>query len=321
MNPKTVSNRLKRMKKVKMLLSVSAQVAYTTLGLQPVLFFIRVPHKSFNKLEALFDEHPYTRYRVRCLGHINGMYVLFAIPQGTLPLLLEFFIRLKNGSIIDYEYHIPSHGWTYSENDFAYFNVDNDNWEFEWPSWEADLEGLDSRLSLRDLPPSVLHLMDMQDLRILRELSIDARRKGVEIASKVGVPTYHLSKRLKFLHEKSVVDNYRVIIHQNASRLVTTFMFICHCSVEVTRIFAEAFSRLPFQSTLMPVQRGFFVQSMIPPLDFPILASILQNHCDRVEVLWSDYRSSMRYYFWPDSFRDGAWISTEEYMVTNVLGR
>jgi DNA-binding Lrp family transcriptional regulator len=318
--PTTFSRRLKRLKERGILVSISAEICYPSLGLEPFLFFFHTPFKHLEGLERVLERHPYTRYRVRCIGYYNGIYALFAVPYGTLTFLLELVEALKEiGIITGYAYDAPVARWVYSENNFEYYDPEADRWIFDWKSWESRIEEEAARMQLRRNPPSVLHRMNEKDLWILRQLTIDARERRKVIAERVGVPLYHLSRRLRFYETNRVIDAYRVIVHRSASRLLTMMMFDCECSLRSTERFAYALRNFPFQSTLIPTQKGFFLQSSIPPQDLPRLGGALQKHCGKVMVLWSDYESSMRYWFDPKPYRNGEWVSTRRYMVTEVL--
>ncbi len=319
MTSATISIRLKKLRESGALFSVSAQLAYPALGLEPVVAFIEAPFKSLSRLESLFDRHPYTRYRVRCIGYYNGLYGLFAVPEGSLPNLRAFLDELKGGTIEEYRLDTSVGGWSYSEVDYGLYDMPRDLWGFDWSSWAAKVDALESAPTLPKPPASILKRLDMKDLRIIKEVTEDARRKGKRIAANIGTTPYHITRRMRFLRENSVLDSFRVIVDKGVSRLVTMFMFACYCPQDETRRFAAAFATLPFQSTLIPTPQGFFVQTSIPPLDLPVLGSILQRRCEKVESLWSDYRSSMRYYFWPGAYRDGGWEDTRVFMVDQVL--
>ncbi len=322
MTPTTFSRRLERLVKDGILISVSAEICYPVLKLEPFLFFLRSPFKHLEEVERALDLHHYTRYRVRCLGFYNGIYAIFAIPQHTLSLLLEFIDGLSEMGLINkYYYDTPVAGWVYTENNFNYYDPEADSWSFDLKDWESRIEELESPPPLRSYPPPVLHKMNCKDMRILRQLTINAREKWKVIAEKADVPQYHLSRRLRFYEEHKIIDTYRVIVHRNASRLFATLIFECQCPVSVTRRFAEAVKMLPFQSTLIPTRRGFFLQTSIPPLNFPRFGSILQKYCHDVRVLWSDYESSMRYWFWHEPYQRGGWVSTRRYMVDEVLDK
>ncbi len=317
MTTTTVSKRMKQLYNEGILISISAEVSYSSVGLEQFFFFIETPFETIAIVERALDLHPYTRFRVRCLGETNGHFVMFAVPTGSLPLLLEFFEEIgSRGLIKGYRYDVSISSWAYTETDFKHYDVIDDSWDFDWRWWEVNFPETPS--PLQDTP-SVFSYMDDRDMRILRQLTIDARDKKKEIADRAGIPNYHLTRRIKFFDDNNVVDAYRVIVHRNASRLFSTLLFECRCPISVTERFHHAVRELPFQSTQIPTKDGFLLQTALPSLDLPNLGSILQKHCDEVKVSWSDYDSSMRYWFWDEPYLNGKWLSTRKFMVKEVL--
>jgi len=320
MTSATVSIRLKKLRQTGALFAVSGQIAYSVLGLEPVVVFLEAPFRSLVRLESLCDRHPYTRYRVRCIGYFNGLYALFSVPEGKISDLAEFLSLLKGDVVTDYRINASTGGWSYSEADYSLYEISNDHWAFDWGEWERKVDAMDVIPPQRKQSASILSRLGEKDLKILEQLTIDSRRKGNQIAAAVGITPYNFTRRMQFLTDNRALDSYRVIVDKGVSRLMTTFMFLCQCPQDETRRFAAAFTQLPFQSTLIPTSQGFFTQASIPPLDLPILGSILQRRCQKVESLWSDYRSSMRYYFWPGAYREGAWETSRGFMIEDVLG-
>ncbi len=84
--PITFSNRIRHLRQDNILLSISAQLGYSILGLDGILLFLEVPFKNIEIVERSLDAHPYTRYRVRCLGDTNGIYAVMAIYPGAPSL-------------------------------------------------------------------------------------------------------------------------------------------------------------------------------------------------------------------------------------------
>ena len=317
MTPATFAKKTRQLRDEGVLISVSADISYPTLDLHPFFFFIETPFENMVSVERAMDLHPYTRFRVRCLGSTNGHVAQFAIPNGSLPLLLEFFEGLRDlGLITGYRYDMVVSSWTSTETDFTLYDVADDSWTFDWGAWEPGL--CVDPPPLKGTPSALKHL-DSRDMRILRQLTVHARDKRVEIARRSGVPNYHLTRRLPLYHELGVVKGYRVIVHRNASRLFSTLLFECRCPISVTTMFSQAVRSLPFQSTLVPVKDGFILQTSLPSIDLPYLGHTLQRHYREVGVLWSDYDSSMRYWFWDEPFRDGEWVSSREFMVDETL--
>jgi len=322
MSPNTFSKHLKRLMDRGILVSVSAEICYPSVGLEPILFFFKAPFRSLYDLERILDLHPYTRYRIRCIGSCNGIYALFAIPSGANAYLLELIEALKEMDLItDYFYDTPIARWIYSENNFEYYDLECDCWRFDWKEWESMLDEISEPPPLNKNPPSIRHRMNRKDMEILRYLSINAREKRRVIAEKTGVPVYHLCRRLSFFEENDVIDAYRIIVHGIASKLLVMVMFDCECSLSTTRLFAYAIRKLPFQSTLIPTRRGFFLQTSIPSQDLAKLGASLQKRCSDVRVFWGDYESSMRYWFYHEPYAEGGWIATRRYIVSDVLER
>ena len=136
-SPKTLAKRLRKLINNKIFLRVSAQLSYPTIGLEPVLVFMSASFRNLGLIEEVCHYHPYTRYRIRCLGAINGIIALFAIPEGSLHLLLQLLDDLKDRGIISsYSYEEPIARWIYVENDFSYYDIENDTWNFNWDQWE-----------------------------------------------------------------------------------------------------------------------------------------------------------------------------------------
>ena len=313
----TFAKRMAQLHREGILISVSAEIVYPTLDLHPYFFFIETPFESIAAVERAMDLHPYTRFRVRCLGSTNGHFTQFAVPNGSLPLLLEFLDGLRDLGLIEgYRYNIATSSYSSTETDFRYYDPKEDTWGFDWGGWEEGFSGDPPALNGTQ---SAMKMLDGRDMRILRQMTVNARDRRTAIAERAGVPNYFLTRRLKLYHEQGVIRSYRVIVHRDASRLFSTLLFECRCPISYTGVLSEAVSRLPFQSTLIPVKDGFLLQTALPSVDLPHLGVILQKHCEEVRVLWNDYDSSMRYWFWDEPFKEGRWLSSRDFIVNDVL--
>jgi len=316
-SPMTLSRRLERLYRDGVLIGVSAEINHSSLGLTEVYFFIEANFRHLETIEAAVDRHPYARYRVRCLGSTNGVFATFSVPNGTLPHLLEFVYELKQlGLVTDYRHELSVSSWGLVETDYKRYDPVGDSWDVDWGVWE---EGIPREPEPLEASPSILHLLDERDMRVLRQLTVDVRVKRKEMAAEAGVPDYHLSRRLRFYRDRDVIRSFRVVVHRSASRLFSTHMFECRCPVKVTEMVGCAMRELPFQSTLVPTQSGFLLQAALPSLDFPRLGRALQRRCENVRVTWGDYESSMRYYLQAEAFREGAWNTDRGYTVQKSL--
>lgn len=317
---KTFTRRLAKLIANNVFLGVSAQICHPALDLDPILVFINTKFKNLDLIEKMCNLHPYARYRIRCLGAVNGLMAMFAMPRRSISLLLELLDELKEkGVILNYNYTVPIGKWIYGENDFSYYDIKRDTWIFDWRNWEKYLESVKSLEALEEYPPSVLHKMDLKDMMILRELTINARKKLKVIAEKCNVPIYHLSRRMDFYIKNGVIEGFRVLIASHASRLFDLFIFRCKCSIKITSKFAKAIKAIPFQFTFIPLSDGFLLWLFLPPTNVSFLGNILQKYCDDVDFAWADYRSSMRYWFYHEPFVDSKWVANRNMLVRGIL--
>lgn len=312
-----VARRIKRLKTERILLGVSAQVSYSRVGLESVACILHCQPDSWPFLEALCLEHPYTQYRIRCLGSQNALFARFAIPPGTTALLLELFENLVGlGKIESYELHVPIANVVMPETDYSRYTPGK-GWMFDWKAWE---QSWPSDPSPPGAPlPSILDRLDVADMRILSEVSLDMLRTQREIAWRAGVSESTLSRRLDFLRSEQVIIGYRVRAGAFLTGLATIALFRCKCNFSVVKQVSAAICKLPFQCTIFPEREGFVLYTTLSSLDIPLVYSILKRHCASVEMFWCDYLSSFRWAFDPDPFQNGQWRTDHEYMVSNVL--
>ena len=319
-NVKTLSKRLQQLIDRKILIAISAQICPSALELEPIIIFVNTKFRNISILEKLCDLHPYTRFRVRCLGAFNGLMSVFMIPKNSLKYLLELFDKLRDlGLIDDYTYLASIAKWIWRDNDFTYYDVKKDEWAFNWDEWSRYLESLKGPSELEAYPPSILHKLDKSDMAVLRELSINARVRFKDLSEKLKIPEYHLSRRMKLYLDSGVIEGFRALIYSKASNLFNQFIFKCRCPVATTAKIAMAIKKLPFQSTFMPTQEGFTLVIFLPPLGISYLGEILQRNVDDVKLMWADYRTSMRYWFYGETFKDGVWQADRKMLVDNIL--
>jgi len=300
---------------------VSAQICYPAVGLELVAVLSECNPQGLLLMEKVCDLHPYTRYRARCLGATNGIFMMFALPHGTLGNLIQLMDALsREGAVVRYRIQTPINKWIYSEPDLRLYDPNENTWSFDWQKWSNTME-YSSPPRLERFPPSVMDRINKADIRTLRILSIDARRSRKEIAEDVALQPYELSRRLNFFRENRVIDRYRIILGLRQFGHLTGALFEGRASVEATERIAYAVSQLLFQSTFVPTQSGYILYSMIQASDFPMLAMELQRQSRSVDVMWCDYASTMRYWFdnEPSNFTVQGWRADKEYMIGDVL--
>ena len=313
----TLKKKLNDLYSNNVILGVSAQVNPTSVGLEPIAVFAEVEPDDFEVVEKVCELHPYTRYRIRFFGSNSGVFTMFSIPQHTTYMLIDLFEKLQQQDFVKgYRIEVPTSSLLTVETNFDSYDAEK-GWSFDWDIWEG---ALNEEEPLTISPhPNVLRRLDNVDMKIIRQLTIDARRKNNDLAAAAGVEPYHMSRRRKILEELGVIQGYRVVVGEQLLQLTSHAIVKCKCTIERTRLFASALEKLPFQSTLIPTLEGFILYTTTTSLDFPSLVTTLRRYCTSIESMWCDYRSSLRYWFYDKPFEDGEWKADADFMVTSVL--
>ncbi|MDG6901626.1 MAG: winged helix-turn-helix transcriptional regulator [Nitrososphaerota archaeon] len=300
-----------------------AQVAYPAVGLEMSLVFAGVPNTERKRFERACDLHPYTQFRIRCMGEVQGrsFFTLFAYPSCSRHRMLAYLDALREEGVVDsYWAEVPIAAPKRQEFDFTFYNQETGRWGVDWGKWEGSIG--DQGEELQDLVGSSLHLLDSKDMKILRLLSMDAREEKSRIAEKAGVRDYELSRRLAAYRERGVISDYRVIHAKSISSLAITVVAFARASVSTTEKICGALGRLPFQGTVYPIEGGMVYLGNVPSSELANLTRSLEANSDGVEVGLYDYTTSMRYIFDndPSNYVEGAgWKRDRGYMVDAPL--
>ncbi|RLE66202.1 MAG: hypothetical protein DRJ47_03085 [Thermoprotei archaeon] len=318
-SPSTARELYKRLLREKYISLVFAIVNYPALEREIVAALITSPPQKWPLLESSLDEFFYIRSRARCIGSVSGIHAFFAIPSGSLPYLREFLESLRDlGLMESYKLITPASRWFYSEPDFTIFDPLTFTWKADWKSWKEMLTSLQPE-HIGAPSPSILSELTLSDLKIIDILSIDARVKKSEVAKFAGLKSYELSRRLKFLHEKKVILKYRVSLGSRFLANLVNIAINAECSSKFTRLIAAAVKKLPYQSTFIPTKEGFLLYILMPSKDFIDLSAVLQEYCNRLEVTWLDYKHSKLWNIAFESYKEGKWDSSYEFMVEKPL--
>jgi len=320
MSVQTFRKRIAALSDSKVLLRVGARTSPSALGLQNTPVFATVPFNKLQFVEKACDLHPYTRYRGRCLGSTNGLFLLFGIPPGMDFQLAEFLDELVHLDLMK-EYRILSSTAEpiYTNPDLSTYQFNSDVWRFNMKKWAGELGSHKEELQ----PPavSVLSKLDLRDLRLVRELTIEARKEQKLLARKLSVPEYYVSRRLKFMSENRVIPSYEVFLGRGLFRFAPGALFDVRCDLNATRIVASGVKVLSFQTSMLPTKEGFILFTSLPTTFFTEMGSALLKHCSDVRMMWTDYDSSMRYYFDEAPYLEGTgqWNTNRDFAIDNPL--
>lgn len=300
-----------------------AHVSYAAVGLELVFVQADVAPPYWQTFERLCDAHPYTQYRIRCMGRVDGnsFITLFAIPAGTKSDLLAFLESVQDEGILGkYTVSTPISKPRHPEFDFAFYDLARGNWKVDWGEWEASMDTRPSRSE--HLAKPILHTLDSTDMKVLRLLSMDARAEKWKIAEKVGIKDYELSRRMKNYHENNIIDGYRIIHERNIAGMALTVALFAKTSFRMSEKVGAAVSALPFQGGFYALEDGFAYIGNVPPNELGRFSGALERYCQSVELRLCDYSSSMRYLFdnEPSNFVEGhGWANDQAFLVEKPL--
>ncbi|MFX0116092.1 MAG: hypothetical protein ACFFB3_16195 [Candidatus Hodarchaeota archaeon] len=320
----TATSRLNHLKEKISLYNVHCDLDPDALGMEMVDAVLDIPTvQGLQTLETLCEVHPYTVYRVRKFGRASGLFIQFRIPNGSEAFienllkscqkqkLISVFRILKRAS------NVPRPIFTRTK--LPAWNPSAMKWEFEWDVWNEKLEQASAILPNIRRSESVLSELTGLDVKLLEELTQDARQRNTDIMRKIGFEVgtpglpQKVSRRLKFLKEKTVAG-YRVFLNWEVFDTYHTFVFICKASKEDTACLYNHLSvnPIPFQSSFVILEDGYFWAVQSPPSHFSNVAKVVWKYSEARELLLLDYKTSEVYGLWSETFDSSAhsWRTT-----------
>lgn len=317
----TLKRRMLGLSDASVLLRVGARIRVSALGLQVAPALASVASSKVRMVEKACDLHPYTRYRVRCLGSTNGLFMIFAIPNGTEFQLTKFFEELKGlGLVNDCKILQTTAEPGYRNSDLRVYDALSDSWKFKTEKWVQSLDREDHE-DLQQFAPSTLTNLDIRDLKLLRLLTQDARQPQKLLSKELHVPEYHVSRRLKFIFENGIVPSCEVFLGRKLFRYAPAALFEAFCDLSTTCAIATGLKTLPFQTSLFPTSEGFLLFSGLPTPLFTEIATVILDRSRTSNLMWTDYDTSMRYYFDESPYveQTGQWKADRDFLVDEPL--
>ena len=305
------------------ILKESGSYYYTSADLKPEALNLEIIDVliQINKFENInfFEKkicynHPYTLFRIRCLGKINGIYVQFRIPIDSKKFMIELFNHLKkNNRILDYKIiNIKQQASAiYTDANLASWEPNLMRWKFNWENWFKQLDKQPSKIITQKSEKSHIENFDELDVALLEEITKDARRKNTEIISSlkldknsIGLPQ-RISRKLKFLNEK-IVFQHRVFLQWETFEIFNSFLINCKCTEETSYRLQNLLEKkpIPFQSTYKVTDEGFLWYVRCPATHFSNISEIVLKISEEVEFYVLDYKNSAFYGLWKGAFNN-----------------
>ncbi len=301
-----------------------------SLGLEIVDVLVEVDsEKKIQFIEQLCYEHPYTLYNARCFGDTNGLLIQFRVPMGSSNYIQNLFQIIQDKGLIDHFSVLP---FIKSRSIYSTANVDNwvpktYSWDFNWAQWfSTEPEILKSNPSTLK-PGFAKSWLRKSDVAIIRELTINARQKNIEMMQSLQKSEFKFtpqtfSRRLKRIKEYCI-RGYRVFLDPYIFDLYSTVFVWGHGSKEnLEKLKTRMRIRpIPFSSTFKISNNQLFWYLVLPPTHLSELLFHLRPILTNMRFNYIDFTRSKTYRLWPPTFDDQKcdWRIDREFMIEEVL--
>ncbi|NWF96177.1 MAG: winged helix-turn-helix transcriptional regulator [Candidatus Thorarchaeota archaeon] len=310
--------------------SVVANPNLVNLGLELVDVLVEADSEAkLQGVEAVCQKHPYTVYRARCFGDINGVLVQFRAPMGTSIKISMLFERAAREGICNGHRVLP-----FNKASVCYTTMNLDNWNHETGSWEFDwAEWFSAKGTFRtekEQPQPVAadkEWLMRPDMLVIRELTRNARQKNKDIMdtlARAGFQTTSqaFSRRLERIKERCI-SGYRVQINPYAFDSYNPVLIWGEGEENEIRDLSHRVTQrpIPFTSTFKSFQDKVFWYVHLPATHLSDLLFYLRPILHDLRFHHIDYTRSRTYYLWPETFDDSAheWKTDDSFMIDGVL--
>lgn len=347
---------------------VQAELNNSNLGLEIHSFLYEVNgHKNLRKLEREFCYlHPYVFYQGRFYGKYSGVYIQYRIPKGGFKYLEQISAELKSRKIIDNYDNIKMKSDERSsvivKSALQCWDRTSNEWIFDWDSWKKEFfayiasfedindfdENENKKKSKKDNNSpknkvktynediSLKNLKEI-DIKLLAQITLDARQKNIDIIRKIGLEENAANKQLVSRHlkmiKKEFISDYRIFLRGDYFDLNQTILIRGHCNNYISEKLKEYLKKgytssnkditgFPFQSVFNLAENGYLWYIRAPPNHMSELLDFVWSICS-YDIFMIDYKNTKGYGLWDQTFdlERKEWKKDENFMVTEVINR
>ncbi|NHJ87245.1 MAG: AsnC family transcriptional regulator [Asgard group archaeon] len=340
MSVSNISARIERLEKeYKLFHGVNIDLKNSLLGLEIFDFFYEVKNtKALKTLEEKFCYyHPYIIYRARCNGFKNGLYLQFRAPNNGLNYIEELSGILVNKGIIDNFQLIkrkPNIEPIRISSSLSSWNQEKGYWVFDWDNWQKQFQNASDNIPIiTNQEKSILNELTELDIKLLAELTINARRKNVDIMKKIGLKpeegnAQRVSRRIRFLKE-NIIKYYRINLQWTLFHLYQSIIIRGYCNDKlaykiynyINNNISNKELRFPFRSNYFLTDDGFFWYIRAPPAHLSEFNNFIWNVCPNYELYNIDYKYTEFYGLWDKTFDTEKvnWKISYDFMIDNIV--
>jgi len=300
------------------------------LGLESLDLMVEVDSEEKTQLvEKLCYLHPYTFYRARCYGDINGLLVQFNIPIGSQNLVIELFEILKKNKLIDNFTAMPFKNAEpiFTTPNLDFWNTATNQWKFDCNDWfNKKVKTIDKKQQTKQ-PGLAKEWLTQSYIAIIHHLGKNARRKNTEIIEDLKKDGFEITPQTFSRYVKQVkkhcIKDYRVYLTPTIFDLYSTVLIWGSSSEETildleSRIVRASF---PFSSTFKVNKTNFFWYLHLPPSHLANLLFNLRSKLTDMHFNYIDYNRATSYLPWPPTFDENKkdWRTDRDFMIESVL--
>lgn len=310
--------------------SVVANTNLWNLGLENIDILVEADKETkLQFVEQLCYEHPYTFYRARCFGDINGLLVQFNIPIGTRPLLHEIFEICQEKKLIDAFTFLPFEDVQpiFSAPNVDHWNPITSSWSFDWEEWFKKKVKTTSPTQPKEEQGVAKKWLNEEKVAIIHQLVKNARRKNVEIIADLEEKGYDFTPQTfsRYLRKvkKLCITDYRVFLAPNIFDLYSTVLIWGSAPEKVLQDIQSRMLKfsIPFSSTFKIRDQHLFWYLHLPPTHLSDILHHLRHTLTDMHFNYIDYNRAKAYLPWPLTFDDETsdWKQNRAFIVDSVL--
>ena len=284
---------------------VRAQFKPRTLCLETISFLVKISDmEKIELLEKLADFHDFTIYRNRILGAYQGLFIQFNIPNDSVRYLEALFIKLKDLNIIEaFEKIQVEKRKTSTSPEFEFYDNVKGEWIWDIEPWREEYERA-SEINVFDAEKEidVLNRVQQLDLKLLREMTINAKQAHNDLAENFQVTPVRISRRMTFLNEN--VTDYVLHYKRAKVQMVDLVLFRGKSSeIDRTKLYNTLRkSPIPFDTGFNLLSDGFLWRMNVPPTYTSIFSDFLWSISEKLDFYRLDHYKSRKYYFYGDPY-------------------
>jgi DNA-binding Lrp family transcriptional regulator len=316
---------------------VRAKYIPESIGLETQTYILSVPDiKKVLLLEELADEHYFTTFRNRILGHTQGLFMQFDLPKDSVSYLDDLMIKLEELNVLERFEKLPSTGFKISTsvefeifnketNEWNWlFNEDSNEWTWDFEKWEKDFTSCSEKLTdKKTTVENVRSRIKELDINLLADITKESKyyHKQLDFAKKYNVSPVQITRRLNFLNNQVV--NYRLLYSRAKIQAVDLVVFRGKCIGQIKNKLYNMINSfpVPFDSGFEILEDGFIWRMNIPPAYSSAFGEFLWKSCSRLNYYKFDHTKSKLYYFYKENFdlNRKEWIATPEIIYEEPL--